>query len=64
MALADAEGNYALDLDWGRYQVAASKDGYLTTWPEPVYLVGGQTTEQNIVLAEAPVLVYAPLILH
>jgi subtilisin family serine protease len=62
--LAAATGYYELDLDWGTFQVAATQPGYITTWVEPVYLVGGQTTTQNIALPAVSDLVFMPVILH
>ena len=48
--VADDLGRYGFGAPWGSYQVVAQSPGYAAGSLTPVYLVGGQTTVQEIPL--------------
>lgn len=47
---SDNLGYYGVRLPWGAYKVIVSSPGYETSTIVPVYVVGGQTTVQNVAL--------------
>ena len=57
----DAEGHYSIPAVWGSYRVAVELSGYQPAAASPVYVVGGQTTTQNMTLSLNPKL-YLPMI--
>jgi subtilisin family serine protease len=57
----DAQGHYSTPATSGSYRVAAELSGYLPVAASPAYVVGGQTTTQNMMLSLKPKL-YLPMI--
>ena len=57
----DAQGHYSTPATSGSYRVAAELSGYLPAAASPAYVVGGQTTTQNMMLSLKPKL-YLPMI--
>ena len=57
----DAQGYYSTPATSGSYRVAAELSGYLPAAASPAYVVGGQTTTQNLALSLKPKL-YLPMI--
>jgi subtilisin family serine protease len=57
----DNQGRYGVALAWGSYRVAVAPSGYLPAAASPVFVVGGQTTTQDLALAPPPKF-YLPMI--
>ena len=57
----DNQGRYSVAVVWGSYRVAVERSGYLPAAASPVYVVGGQTTAQDMALASPPKF-YLPMI--
>ena len=49
--VTDDQGWYSIPAAWGSYRVAVELSGYLPAVASPVYVVGGQTTTQNVTLS-------------
>ena len=47
----DDQGHYSIPVAWGSYRVAVELSGYLPAAASPVYVVGGQTTTQDMALS-------------
>jgi hypothetical protein len=56
--VTDAEGRYDVPIAWGSYRVAVELPGYVPIAASPVYVVGGQTTTQNMTFHK----LYLPMI--
>lgn len=52
-ATSDADGRFSTQLPWGAYRLHVERAGYQDATVEPIYVVGGQTTSQEIKLAPA-----------
>jgi outer membrane biosynthesis protein TonB len=50
---SDGAGGFGLQLPWGQYQLRVERTGYQTTTLTPIFVVGGQTTSQQVRLAPA-----------